>query len=131
MDLKTVFRPSESETAFLEAKLFRHNCREIEHYAYEDFVIKSEEGSGTIVGGIHCQVGGGWLYVASLWVEEEHRGRGLKRLLAQAEMIALQKQCRGAYLYTYGFQNPGFYQKLGYDVFGALEQFTETIRSCI
>ncbi len=34
-----------------------------------------------------------------------------------------QKKCYGIYLYTYSFQNPGFYEKFGYHVFGTLENF--------
>jgi ribosomal protein S18 acetylase RimI-like enzyme len=118
------FNPPINEIELLEEKLFQHNCSEIENYTYENFVIKSVDDSNSIIAGIHCQIGGGWLYIASLWVDEKYRQQGMgKMLLAQAEKIAIQKKCSGVYLYTYSFQSPQFYEKLGYKTFGTLENF--------
>jgi len=118
------FHPPENEIEFLEEKLFQHNCRKIDNYSYENFIIKSFENSNSIIAGIHCQIGGGWLYIASLWVAEKLRQQGMgKNLLAKTEEIAIQKNCIGIYLYTYSFQSPMFYKKLGYHVFGELENF--------
>ncbi len=82
--------------------------------------------SDTIIAGLQGQVGGRWLYIASLWVDDAHRGRGLgKKLLVAAEQIAVEKECTGAYLYSYSFQNPGFYERLGYQIFGTLDGFCD------
>ncbi len=124
METITEFNPSSIETDFLEKKLFQHNCNEIKNYNYEDFIIKSVNEQNAIIAGMHGQIGGDWLYIASLWINKKFRKQGLgKRLLDQAESIAIQKKCYGIYLFTYSFQSPDFYKKFGYHVFGTLENF--------
>ncbi len=125
MKILTEFNPPLSQREFLEKKLFQHNCHRIENYSYEQFMLKSVDESNSIIAGIYCQIGGNWLYIESLWVDKKHRAQGIgKALLIQAEKIAIEKKCFGVYLYTYSFQNPGFYQKYGYTEFGRLENFT-------
>jgi GNAT superfamily N-acetyltransferase len=75
-----------------------------------------------IVGGLWGKTVYGWLFVEYLIVPEQLRGRdlGLQLMLA-AEEIAVQRGCVGAWLTTFSFQARGFYEKLGYSVFGELE----------
>lgn len=40
------------------------------------------------------------------------------RMMAEAESEARRRRCRAIVLYTISFQAPGFYEKLGYRVFG-------------
>src|SRR3981189_1967853 len=52
--------------------------------------------------------------IAWLWVAPPRRGEGLgARLLQQAEDAARDRGCVGAYLYTFSFQAPHFYQRRG------------------
>ena len=46
-------------------------------------------------------------------------------LLTQAEQAAMQRGCRYAYLDTFSFQAPQFYQKRGYVIFGELPNFPQ------
>src|SRR5712691_3125402 len=58
----------------------------------------------------------------NLWVHAELRGQGIGReLMARAEQRAAALGCHSAFLDTFSFQAPGFYQKLGYTVFGTLD----------
>jgi hypothetical protein len=41
--------------------------------------------------------------------------------MASAEKIALERGCVGSWLTTFSFQASGFYEGLGYEVFGRLE----------
>ncbi len=124
MKILTEFNPAANEIKFLEQKLFQYNRQKVDGYKYENFILKSVDSSNSVIAGIHCQIGGGWLYIASLWINKKHRKQGMgKKLLAQAQEIAIQKKCIGIYLYTYSFQNPQFYEKLGFQVFGKLENF--------
>lgn len=124
MKIITEFSPPLNEIEFLEKKLCQHNCKKIENYSYEQFILKAVDDFNSIFAGIHCQIGGNWLYIESLWIDKKYRSQGLgKELLSRAEKIAIEKKCFGVYLYTYSFQNPGFYQKFGYNVFGTLENF--------
>ena len=124
--MKIIFesKPGEKEIAFLEQKLYNFNCSQVDNYSYENFIIKGINNSDSIIAGIHGQIGGGWLYIASLWIDENHRGKGIgKKLLFLAEKAASERNCYGAYLYTYSFQSPRFYERFGYSIFGKLENF--------
>ena len=55
---------------------------------------------------------------------EEARGQGTgRRILIAAEEEAVRRGCRYAWLDTFSFQARGFYEKLGYSVFGTLEDY--------
>ena len=63
-----------------------------------------------------------WLFVELLVVPEAYRSRCVgTQVLRRAEEIARERGCIGVWLDTYGFQAPGFYQKLGYEIFGTIE----------
>jgi hypothetical protein len=40
--------------------------------------------------------------------------------MSQAEREAIRRGCRGAWLDTFSFQARGFYERLGYTVFGTI-----------
>ena len=124
MEIIFEFDPSSEEVDSIERKLFQFNSSKIDNYSYENFVIKAVDDSGSLIAGLHGQVGGGWLCISSLWVNEKYRRQGLgKRLVSLAEETAIKKECHGVYLYTYSFQSSTFYEKLGYRIFGTLENF--------
>ncbi|NWK98061.1 GNAT family N-acetyltransferase [Sphingobium lactosutens] len=73
------------------------------------------------VGGLWGQCAYDWLFIELLAVPAEHRGRGYgTALMAQAEDIARSGGCIGIWLDTYEFQASGFYEKLGFEIFGTL-----------
>ena len=77
-----------------------------------------------IVGGVIGATYWDWLYIDLMWIKEELRGRGYgHRLLTLAEDKARQRGAKKAYLDTFSFQAPEFYEQHGYAVFGALEDF--------
>ena len=124
MKIIPVAAPGEDECRFFEKKLLEFNGAQVPGYAYENIVFTAVDQGDTVIAGIHGRIGGGWLYVVSLWVAADYRGQGLGRqLLRQAEMAAIEKNCHGAYLYTYSFQSPRFYEGCGYRIFGQLEKF--------
>jgi len=86
------------------------------------FVVKTP--GGEIVGGVIAATYWDWLYINLMWVQEDLRGQGFgRRLLELAEEEGRQRGARNSYLDTFSFQAPGFYQKLGYKVFGELPEF--------
>jgi GNAT superfamily N-acetyltransferase len=77
-----------------------------------------------IAGGLIGETHWGWFYINLMFVKEELRGRGFgHRILTLAEEKARQYGAKHAYLDTFSFQAPGFYEKLGYRVFGELKDF--------
>lgn len=84
-------------------------------------ILLSDE-AGKTVGGLWGRTVYDWLFVDYLVVPESMRGRVLgTRLMASAEAIAADRGCVGSWLTTFTFQARGFYEKLGYSVFGTLD----------
>ena len=48
-------------------------------------------------------------------------GRVGTTLMREAERVAVERGCHSAFLDTFSFQAPGFYQKLGYEIFATLD----------
>ena len=77
-----------------------------------------------IVGLLTGYTAWGWLFVDTLWVSDKERGKGMgKTLMEKAESEARKRGVRHAYLYSYSFQAPGFYRKLGYREFAKVDDF--------
>jgi GNAT superfamily N-acetyltransferase len=86
------------------------------------FVVRAPDRA--IVGGVIAEVYWEWLHIDLLWVKDELRGRGYgHRLLTRVEQEARQRGARHAYLDTFSFQAPDFYERHGYRVFGELANF--------
>lgn len=119
--------PDPKDQKYLDDQLMGFNADKVNGYAFNHFIYKMTDDSGLMVAGIDCRLGGGWLEIISLWVSEQHRKNKIgERLLLAAEKTAKERGCHGAYLYTYSFQAPGFYEKNGYAVFGVLENYYKT-----
>ncbi len=75
-----------------------------------------------IVAGLAGETYSGWLFIKYLWVSEGLRRSGIGRQLIEAgEAKALERGAHSAWVDTFSFQAPGFYRKLGYEVFGELD----------
>ena len=87
-------------------------------------IILSNPDTGEVVGGLWGETNLAHLHVDLLFVPETLRGTGLGRqMLLHAEQEAIARGCRGAWLDTYSFQARGFYERLGYAVFGILDDY--------
>ncbi len=87
-----------------------------------NFVLRGARGD--VLGGVLGQVWGGWLQVTHLWVAAAARGQGHgTRLMQDAEAYARARGAIGATLETYSFQARPFYERLGYRVVGAIEDY--------
>lgn len=75
----------------------------------------------TLVGGAY----GGWFWdwfdLRYLWVDESVRGYGQGARIMQELFKAIRPTLRGVVCDTASFQSLGFYQKLGFDVIGTLD----------
>jgi GNAT superfamily N-acetyltransferase len=76
----------------------------------------ARDDSNVTVGGVIGRTWGGCFEVEVLWVREDQRGRGVgAKLLAMAEEEAVRRGCTLAFLDTFSFQAPGFYERHGYE----------------
>jgi ribosomal protein S18 acetylase RimI-like enzyme len=101
-----------------------NNHQQIEKDVYQTLAVLIRDDRDKIVGGLVGKTQWGWLFISHLWVAEALRGKGYgKQLMAQAEAAAKQRCCGYAYLDTFSFQSLGFYERLGYQIFGVLENF--------
>lgn len=79
---------------------------------------------GNVIGGLTGRNAYGWMRIDVIWVDESQRGLGLgAELLEKAEQVAKERNCHGIHLDTHSFQAPKFYEKLGYEAFGELENY--------
>lgn len=81
-------------------------------------------GQNLILGGLLGYTQWNWLFISHLWVADELRGKGKAReLMAAAEKEAISRGCCHAHLDTFSFQALSFYEKLGYRIFGKLDDY--------
>ncbi|MFA5966016.1 MAG: GNAT family N-acetyltransferase [Sphingomonas sp.] len=84
--------------------------------------ITLTDDDGKIVGGLWGKTVYDWLFVDYLVVPAAMRDQDMgAKLMATAERVAVERGCVGAWLTTFTFQARGFYEKLGYEIFGALD----------
>jgi ribosomal protein S18 acetylase RimI-like enzyme len=83
-----------------------------------------EPGTGAVLGGIMARAWREMLTVELVALPPELRGAGLgSRLMRMVEEEGRRRGCNGAWLQTSDWQARGFYEKLGYTIFGRLEDY--------
>jgi len=110
--------PGDSLSRFVTESLASYNIAATgqESWYPVGFFLKS--GRGEWLGGLLGNIWGGWLHVTHLWIAAPVRRHGNgTRLLQAAERYAIERGCLAASLETH------FYEKLGYEVFAALEDY--------
>ena len=86
-----------------------------------------EDEQGQLLAGLVAETFGNWLEIEYLFVKEELRGQGIgSQLLQQAESEAKKRNCRFAFVNTYQFQAPDFYQKYGYKEVFTMKEYPYT-----
>jgi GNAT superfamily N-acetyltransferase len=84
---------------------------------------------GRVVGGLLGYTTMGGLVLEQVWVEESVRGQGLgRRLVSEAERIAIENGCVGVQVSALSFQSPEFFTRMGYEVFGVSDGFPTPVR---
>ncbi|MEX2222379.1 MAG: GNAT family N-acetyltransferase [Candidatus Rokuibacteriota bacterium] len=94
----------------------------LQEYSPVNFFLRDQ--GDEVMGGLLAQIWGGVLYVRILWVSEALRGRGFgRRLMEAAEQRAVERGCRHVFLDTFSFQAPGFYEKVGYQLYAKADDW--------
>jgi GNAT superfamily N-acetyltransferase len=117
-------KPDPAQVRALHALLLAFN-NAASGYEYDGralVIAVSHPESGEVLGGLYGSTGYGLLHIDMLFIPESLRGSGLgSRLMRQAEDEAARRGCCGSYLETFDFQARGFYEHIGYKVFGQIE----------
>jgi GNAT superfamily N-acetyltransferase len=87
-------------------------------------VLVSDPETGETLGGLWGWTSFDHLHVDLLYLPKSLRGTRLgTKLMRQAEEEAIRRGCVGVWLDTFSFQARGFYERLGYSVFGTIDDY--------
>ena len=114
--MQVILENTESQKAQEIGDLIRsYNRSKREKAESEPLNLYVEDDKGELMAGLVAETFGNWLEIEYLFVKEDLRGQGIgSQLLQQAESEAKKRNCRFAFVNTYQFQAPAFYQKHGY-----------------
>lgn len=124
LNIVYVEKPEEGAWGVIGRGVGTYNKEQAGDNQFQRLCYVLQENSEEILGGVISEVYWEWLYIDLLWVKEELRGRGYGRqLMETVENKAREQGAKNAYLDTFSFQAPVFYEKLGYQVYGKLQDF--------
>jgi GNAT superfamily N-acetyltransferase len=122
LHITTPENPSDADREAIVAPLRAYNVSRAGDPQARPVAVMLTDADGRHVGGLWGKCSYDWLFVEFLAVPEEHRGGNYGRaLMAEAESIARANGCIGMWLDTFEFQARGFYEKLGFALFGTLD----------
>ena len=122
MNVELTLTPSPADEKAILDGLIAFNEKAGGPIGYQPMAILLKDDAGTIQGGLVGRIVYHWLFIELLHLPESARGEGLgTSMMQQAEDFARNRGLAGVWLDTYHFQARGFYEKLGYTVFGTLE----------
>ncbi|GGE96410.1 GNAT family N-acetyltransferase [Sphingomonas prati] len=113
--------PTDADRDAILAPLRAYNAAHAPATQHLPVALVVTDEQGETIGGLWGKTGYDWLFVEYLVVPDALRGQGVgTELMQQAEAIARDRGCIGVWLDTFDFQARGFYEKLGYTVFGTI-----------
>jgi len=124
-ELRISFEPhNDGPKQFVVNGVDNHNIARTGLSAYYPVQYYLRNGDGEVLGGLLADVWGAWLHIKFVWVAEPARGHGFAgKMVTMAEDYAQKRGCRGAHLETFSFQARPLYEKLGYSVFGQIDDY--------
>jgi GNAT superfamily N-acetyltransferase len=88
------------------------------------FLLKTAENQ--LIGAVVVTFLWNGMEIDSLWVDESQRGKGYgRKLMEVVEEEGRKRGAKIAYTNTFSYQAPEFYEKLGYTLYGKLDNFPE------
>jgi len=118
--------PRGEDVSVLAQGLTAHALPYTQRPGFQPLGVFLRDESGTIIGGVWGQVNWNWVHIGLVWVAETLRGTGYGRqLIAAMEHAAKERGCTAAHLDTFSFQARPFYESLGYEVFGTLDDYPQ------
>lgn len=105
--------------------LMAYNDGHVGPSGLKPLAILLRDPQGRTIGGLWGRSTYEWLVVELLFIPEAARNSRVgAELMGRAEAIARERGCIGIWLNTHSFQAPSFYKKLGFEVFGELDEST-------
>jgi ribosomal protein S18 acetylase RimI-like enzyme len=116
--------PSTQEIDLIFNGLSEFNKSRAGDTRFKEFgILVSSESGATIAGLLGHTLWNGF-FISALWVAEAVRRKGIgQQLLARGEELAIQNGCDHIHLDTFDFQARDFYEKNGFKIFGAIEDY--------
>ncbi|MBM7343459.1 GNAT family N-acetyltransferase [Pantoea coffeiphila] len=123
MKITITDKPAAADEEYVIDSLWTHNAKTTPVDIHPLFLTLRDE-QNQIMAGLVARTWWGGLEVQYLWVSDDCRGKGVGRdLMQNAEQEARKRGCHMAYVDTFDFQARGFYEKLGYSVYGELGDY--------
>ena len=117
-------KPEEAAWGIIGKGVHVYNIEKAGEQNFKRICFAIQDADDQIAGGVLGEVYWDWLYIDLIWVTEDLRGEGYgQRLMVKVEEEARKFGAKQAYLDTFSFQAPAFYEKLGYRVYGELQDF--------
>jgi GNAT superfamily N-acetyltransferase len=114
--------PAIADVRFLEDRLYDYNAAQTGVDDGQWLAIFVRDAQQQICAGLEGWTWCGSCYIRHVWVHEDLRGQGYgTQLMRAAEAEAVTRGCSHMVLASYDFQAPGFYQRLGYEIFAVLD----------
>jgi GNAT superfamily N-acetyltransferase len=121
--------PHDKQAKALGEGLDAYNREHAGDYGDSEFVIGLRDETGVLRGGVLADVYWEAMFLKYVWLDKSVRRKGIgSDLIRAAEDEGRKRGCTMAHLDTFSFQARGFYEKLGYKVFGTLEWPTREIK---
>ena len=115
--------PDDALRQAIAAPLLQFNTALAGPSGHRALALVLRDAAGAVHGGLWGATGYGWLYTQMLVVPQGQRSAGWgSRLMQLAEIEALARGCHHAWVDTQ-FGARGFYEHLGYTVFGELPDY--------
>jgi GNAT superfamily N-acetyltransferase len=119
-----VENPKAEDVRELRKRLGEYNIKRAQIDGGQTLAVFARSERGELLAGVFGWLWGECMEIDYLWVHDSLRGRGLgRRLMESLEQAAMERGCMRVVLDTFSFQGPGFYEKLGYCVFGVIKGY--------
>jgi len=116
--------PAGDDVRALSAGLTEHALPVTGSPGFQPIGVFARAANGRLLAGAYGLTSWNWLHISLVWVSPELRRNGTgRRLITAIEDAARARGCTHAHLDTFSYQARPFYEKLGYEVFGALEDY--------
>jgi len=122
--------PTDRDVEEIKNRMRKFNSNFVPQQKLRALGIFVEDENGEKQAGIVAETVGNWMYIQILWVDESLRGKDVgTQLINEAEEEAKARGCRYALVDTLSFQARPFYERMGYSLQLALEDYIADIRA--